>query len=126
MFLHSPLAATANAEEAPALGKPVLVKLSDNATGFLNVLKQADANRTKPFYAKFDLGDGSKQKTLNGSTSATAEEAACKLAYFLAGHAGELPPVQKTAGRRTSEVCPLRPPCMPSHFSLLSVPLRRN
>ena len=87
--------------------KPVLVKLADNETGYLNILKQNDAKRSKPYYAKFsDLGDGCKQKMLNGSSSATAEEAACKLAFFLAGHAGELPPKKSTLPRRSSEVCP--------------------
>ena len=85
---------------------PVMVKLADNETGYLNILKQNDVKRSKPYYAKFsDPGDGNKQKTLNGSSSATAEEAACKLAYFLAGHAGELPPKKSNLPRRSSEVC---------------------
>ena len=86
------------------LGKPLLVKMSDNETGYLNVLMQKDARRTKPFYAKYDPGNGEKQKTLNGSSSATAEEAACKLAYFLAGHGGSLPPKQSRTPRRPSVV----------------------
>ena len=90
-------------------GKPLLVKLSEsNQTGFLNVLMQKDTNRKKPFYAKYDPGDGSKQKTVNGSSSSTALEAACKLAYFLAGHEG--PPKAKgiRRPRRSREVCPSR------------------
>ena len=91
-------------------GRPVAVKLSDNETGYLNVLMQKDSNRKKPYYAKFDPGDGSKQKTLNGSSSTTAQEAACKLAYFLAGHAGPAQPRAIRAPRRSKEVCP---PCHP-------------
>ena len=86
------------------LGKPVLVKTANNETGYLNVLKQKDAKRKKPYYAKFDPGDGSKQKFLNGSSSATAKDAAMKLAYFMAGHAEELPPVEVRGFRRPSEV----------------------
>eukprot|EP00966_Prymnesium_polylepis_P060901 1412592-Prymnesium_polylepis.1 len=64
---------------------------------------QKDAKRKKPFYAKFDPGNGEKQKTLNGSGSSTAEEAACKLAYYLAGHAGELPPKEARNPRTSAE-----------------------
>ena len=95
-------------------GKPVLLKRADNETGYLNVLKQTDGKRRKPYYAKFDRGDGSKQKFLNGSSSETAEEAAMKLAYFLAGHDGELPPVDHHLGRRPSEVS-ARPLWLPSN-----------
>ena len=84
--------------------KPVLVKLADNETGYLNILKQNDAKRSKPYYAKFSDPGDDKQKMLNGSSSTTAEEAACKLAFFLAGHAGELPPKKSTLPRRSSEV----------------------
>ena len=91
-------------------GAPVVVKLSDNETGFLNVLKQKDSNRKKPYYAKYDPGDGTKQKTLNGSSSTTAQEAACKLAYFLAGHAGPAKAKEPRMPRRSKEVCP---PCHP-------------
>ena len=113
------------------LGKPLLIKMSNNETGYLNVLMQKDARRTKPFYAKYDPGNGEKQKTLNGSSSATAEEAACKLAYFLAGHGGSLPPKQSRTPRRPSVVRLAH--ASPAHicFSLsptcvLAVPLHRK
>ena len=59
-------------------GVPVLVTLSDeSATGFLNVLKQP-GNRKKPFYVKFKVEGEKWQRTLPGSPSASAWEAACK------------------------------------------------
>ena len=76
-------------------------------TGFLNVLRQGDRKRKKPYYAKF-LPDGEKkQRALPGSSSATAWEAAAKLAYYLETQA-ELPAKEARAPRRSSEV---RPPC---------------
>ena len=91
-------------------GVPVKVLMSSkNETGYHNIHHQKDAKRSKPFYAKFDPGDGSKQKTLNGSSSATAEEAACKLAYFMAGHDAILPPKEPRMPRKSSEVCS---PCL--------------
>jgi hypothetical protein len=104
------------------LGKPVLVETSDNETGFKNVLKQKDANRKKPYYAKYDPGDGSKQKFLNGSASETAKDAALKLAHFLGGHAGELPPKEVRAHRRPSEVSACRFACPACDVCLFSMP----
>ena len=59
------------------------LKTSDNETGYLNVLKQKDAGRKKPYYAKFLPPGERKQRTLPGSSSETAWEAAAKLAFHL-------------------------------------------
>ena len=55
------------------------LKTSDNETGYLNVLKQKDAGREKPCYAKFLPPGERKQRTLPGSSSETAWEAAAAL-----------------------------------------------
>jgi hypothetical protein len=91
--------------QGPAIwrGVPVLVTLSDEAeTGFLNVLKQKGA-RKKPFYVKFNVDGEKKQRSLPGSSSSTAWEAACKYGYYLATKT-ELPEMKPRATRRTSEV----------------------
>ena len=65
-------------------GVPVLVTLSDESTtGFLNVLKQP-GGRKKPYYVKFKPDGEKRQRTLPGSSSSTAWEAACKYGYYLA------------------------------------------
>ena len=79
------------------------LKTSDNETGFLNVLKQKDAGRKKPYYAKFLPPGETKQRTLPGSSSATAWEAAAKLAFHLETQA-ELPAKEPRGPRRSSEV----------------------
>ena len=94
------------------------MKLStDSETGFHNVLKQHDANRKKPYYAKFLPAGEKKQRTLPGSSSALAWEAAAKLAFFEAGFAGELSKtMERLSVRRSREVCPTLslspPPCV--------------
>ena len=55
---------------------------ADNAFGFLDICHQNDRKRTKPFYAKFTPDGEKKQVRLPQSNSATAEEAACKLAIY--------------------------------------------
>ena len=62
-------------------GRAVLVTLSEESeTGFLNVLKQP-GGRKKPFYVKFKPDGEKRQRTLPGSSSASAWEAACKCGY---------------------------------------------
>ena len=62
-------------------GRAVLVTLSnESTTGFLNVLKQP-GGRKKPYCVKFKLDGEKRQRTLPGSSSATAWEAACKYGY---------------------------------------------
>ena len=79
------------------------LKTSDNETGFLNVLKQKDAGRKKPYYAKFLPPGETKQRTLPGSSSETAWEAAAKLAFHLEAQL-ELPSKEVRAPYRSSEV----------------------
>ena len=96
-------------------GRVLVLQRADNETGFLNVLKQKDRKRKKPYYAKY-LPDGEKtQRMLPGSSSATAWEAAAKLAYHLELQL-ELPAIAPRAPRRTSEV----------NRQSLSVPLPRS
>ena len=52
------------------------LKTADNGTGFHNVLKQDDAKRNKPYYAKYLPPGETKQRTLPGSSSAAAWEVA--------------------------------------------------
>ena len=79
------------------------LKTADNATGFQNILKQADRKRKKPFYAKY-LPPGEKdQRSLPGSSSATAWEAAAKLDFHPETQA-ELPAKEPRGPRRSSEV----------------------
>ena len=60
-----------------------VLKTADNATGFQNILKQADRTHKKPFYAKYLPPGETTQRTLPDSYSATAWEAAAKLAFHL-------------------------------------------
>ena len=84
-------------------GRAVLLTLSDaSATGYLNVLKQP-GNRRKPYYAKFKPDGETGQRTLPGSSSATAWEAAAKLAYYSALK-DELPDKEVRGRRRTAQV----------------------
>lgn len=85
------------------LNEPVTLELSSSGTGYKHVCQQNDRNRVKPFYAKITPDGGGKQRTLPGSNSATAREAACKLAYFRIY--GDLPAVQPRKKRRTKQVC---------------------
>ena len=92
------------AKEAAVWNNRILpLKTSDSATGYLNVLKQGGGKRKKPFYAKYVPEGESKQRTLPGSTSATAWEAAAKLAFHMETQA-ELPPTKARMPRRSSEV----------------------
>jgi hypothetical protein len=87
--------------------KAVLVKFSSNETGFSDVCKQKDRDRRKPYYAKFVPEGETQQRFLPGSSSATAWEAACKLAYYEATKE-QLPAViPNDKKHRTTEVCPL-------------------
>ena len=85
------------------LDVPVTLELSSSGTGYKHVCMQKDRNRVKPFYAKFTPVGGGKQRTLADSNSATAQEAACKLAYFrIYGVLSDVKPRKK---RRTKQVC---------------------
>jgi len=85
-------------------GVPLELKMSDeSSTGYLNVCKKPTKKVGDRFYAKFKPA-GEKQRTLPKSTFGTAKESAAELAYFLAGHRGELPEKESRAARRTPEV----------------------
>ena len=86
-------------------GKPVLLKLSDDSeSGFLNVCKGRTNSKGTTYYAKF-VPEGEKaQRTLPGSSFKKPEDAAAELAYFLAGHRGQLGPKEARATRRDAEV----------------------
>ena len=66
------------------------------------MLKQP-GGRKKPFYVKFKPDGEKRQRTLPGSSSASAWEAACKYGYYLATKA-ELPETEARNPRRSSEV----------------------
>ena len=89
-------------------GKVMRVKTSNSGTGYLNVLYQTDRKRKRPYYAKYHPPGATSQRMLPGSGSATAWEAAAKLAVHLETQA-ELPDVTFRWPRRSSEVrarCP--------------------
>lgn len=89
----------------------VLVKFSSNETGFYDVYEQKDRKRRKPYYAKFVPAGEKQQRFLPGSSSETAWEAACKLAYYEATKE-QLPAVIKNdRPRKTSEVRLARSTC---------------
>ena len=89
-------------------GRAVLVTLSEESeTGFLNVLKQP-GGRKKPFYVKFKPDGEKRQRTLPGSSSASAWQAACKYSYYLATKA-ELPETEARNPRRSSDPPVLSP-----------------
>ena len=99
-------------------GVPVLVTLSDESTtGFLNVLKQP-GGRKKPYYVKFKPDGEKRQRTLPGSSSSTAWEAACKYGYYLATKT-ELSETETRNPRRSSEVSCCRPVCSSPHSCLM-------
>ena len=64
------------------------------------MLKQG-GKRKKPYYVKFKVDGPEKQRTLAGSGSATAYEAACKYAYYVATEP-ELKPKEPRATRRST------------------------
>ena len=64
-------------------GRVLVLQRADNETGFLNVNKQKDRKRKKPYYAKYKPHGEAGQRTLPDSYSETAWEAAAKLAYHL-------------------------------------------
>ena len=83
-------------------GRPVDLTLSaESATGYLNVCYQA--GRSKPYYVKAKVDDG-KPRTIPGSYSTTAWEAAAKYAYFKALWEGPLPEKQERSKRSSAEV----------------------
>ena len=83
-------------------GRPVELEPSEeSATGYLNVCYQA--GRSKPFYAKAKVDEG-KPRTIPGTNSTTAWEAAAKYAYFKAFWEGPLPEKQVRSKRSSSEV----------------------
>ena len=84
-------------------GRVLVLQRADNETGFLNVNKQKDRNRKKPYYAKYKPHGEASQRTLTDSYSATAWEAAAKLAYHLEVQQ-QLPAKEVRAPRRSSEV----------------------
>ena len=84
-------------------GRVLVLQRADNETGFLNVNKQKDRNRKKPYYAKYKPHGEASQRTLTDSYSATAWEAAAKLAYNLEVQQ-KLPAKEVRAPRRSSEV----------------------
>ena len=97
-------------------GQPLLLQLSaENAYGFLDICHQNDRKRTKPFYAKFTPDGEKKQVRLPQSNSATAEEAACKLAIYNQTKQ-EIHMIEYHKKRRSSEVCLLN--CAPHSLPL--------
>ena len=83
-------------------GRPVELEPSaESATGYLNVCYQA--GRSKPFYVKAKVDEG-KPRTIPGTNSTTAWEAAAKYAYFKAFWEGPLPEKQVRSKRSSSEV----------------------
>ena len=72
----------------------------------INILKQKDATKKKPYYAKFLLPGEKQQRMLPGSSSSTAWEAAAKLAFHMAGFGGELAKKKgRLEARCVSKVC---------------------
>ena len=89
-------------------GQPVILKRSkDSSSGFLNVCKgRLNKDGQQLFYAKFaPEGAQGKQRTLPGSVYTDPSHSAAELAYYLAGHSGELPDKKQRGERRASEVC---------------------
>ena len=86
-------------------GKPVALRMSSaSSTGFENVIVQGGSKkRNNPFCAKFKPVGEKFQRHLPGSNSATAEEAAAKLAYYHE-YGSELPPPAARQPRRRPEV----------------------
>jgi len=86
-------------------GKPVALRMSSaSSTGFENVIVQGGSKKRKcPFVAKLKPAGAKVQRHLPGSNSATAEEAAAKLAYYHE-YGSELPPPAARQPRRTPEV----------------------
>ena len=86
-------------------GKPVVLRMSSaSSTGYENVFQQGGSKkRNRPFVAKFKRGGEKTQRHLPDSNSATAEEAAAKLAYHHE-YGSELPPPAARQPRRSPEV----------------------
>ena len=86
-------------------GKPVVLRMSSaSSTGYENVFQQGGSKkRNNPFCAKFKPVGEKVQRHLPGSNSATAEEAAAKLAYYHE-YGSELPPPAARKPRRRPEV----------------------
>ena len=84
--------------------KPVALRMSSSSsTGYENVIMQGGKKRSRPFVAKFKQVGEKFQRHLPGSNSATAEEAAAKLAFFHE-YGPELPPPAARQPRRRPEV----------------------
>ena len=84
--------------------KPVALRMSSSSsTGYENVIMQGGKKRSRPFVAKFKPVGEKFQRHLPGSNSATAEEAAAKLAYYHE-YGSELPPPAARQPRRRPEV----------------------
>ena len=84
--------------------KPVALRMSSSSsTGYENVIMQGGKKRSRPFVAKFKPVGEKFQRHLPGSNSATAEEAAAKLAYYHE-YGSELPPPAACQPRRRPEV----------------------
>ena len=85
--------------------KPVALRMSSaSTTGYENVIRQGGSKkRNNPFCAKFKPVGEKVQRHLPGSNSATAEEAAAKLAYHHE-YRSELPPPAARKPRRRPEV----------------------
>ena len=105
--------ATANQLLAPGVaiwnGQCLTLKLSDNEIGYESVIKQKDAKRKKPFIVKFTVEGVKGQKTLHGSGSVEAWEAAAKWAAFKAA-CGVQQKIEFHGPRRSAEVSSL--PCL--------------
>ena len=89
------------------------LKLGDNEAGYDCVIKQKDRNRKKPYIVKFTVDGEKGQRTLHGSSSAQAWEAAAKWAAFKAsGAVQQQKEFHQT--RRSSEVSLHEPvvPCL--------------
>ena len=106
-------------------GVPLCLTLSaESSTGYLNVCKKGTKTKGVKYYAKLKFKPTSEpQRTLPGSTFNSPKEAAAELAYFLAGHRGELPEKARRAARRTAEVLAQssEPPSAVIHSSACSL-----
>ena len=79
---------------------------SNNQTGFHNINCAKDKRgRKNPYYAKFLPPGEKKQRMLPGSTSATAEGAAIKLAWYVATQQELRAVVPLSQPRKSAEVC---------------------
>ena len=85
-------------------GKPAALRMSSaSSTCYENVFQQGGKKRSRHFVANFKPVGEKAQRHLPDSNSATAEEAAAKLAYYHE-YGSELPPPAARKPRRRPEV----------------------